>query len=71
MRSWRDFAVADPAFGQGRGTKFLLELAEIAKWSQVSQVSQYWLGSGACLTAVEALAFLDVKYAFWHLSSNF
>ena len=34
-----------------------------AKWAHT-----YWQGSGANLRALEALAFLSVKYAFYHFS---
>ena len=51
--------VADPGFGQEGGQKIF---ADIAKWSRVSGASQYWPR-----WALEALAFLTLKYAFSHL----
>ena len=50
-------ALADPGFGQGGPQKFFLRFANIVKQSQASEVSQYWLGSRACLRTLEALAF--------------
>ena len=50
---------------------FVWDFADKAKWSQASKVSQYWPGSRACLTALEALAFWTVKYAFSHFSWYF
>ena len=47
------------------------EFADIAKQSQVSEVSQYWPGSRALRWALEALVFLTIKYAFSHFSWYF
>ena len=53
-----------------RGTQNLF-----AKFCLCSKVSQYWAGSRACLSALKALVFLIVKYAFptfqGTFSSNF
>ena len=65
------FTLADPGFGQGGPQKFFRDFADIAKRSQVSEVSQYWLGSRAHLRALEALALLTLKYAFSHFSWYF
>ena len=60
-------ALADPGFGQGGGPRnFVRDFADEAKRSQASKASQYWPGSRARLRALEALAFLTVKYAFSH-----
>ena len=64
----RGKALADPAFGQGGGAEILWDFVDVAKQSQVSEASQYPLGSRACLRAPETLAFLTVKYAFSHFS---
>ena len=55
--------LADPGFGQGGAPEILSEIfTDIAKQSQASEACQYWWGS----RALEALAFLTVKYAFSH-----
>ena len=60
-------SLADPGFGQGGGPRnFVRDFADVAKQSQASKASQYWPGSRARLRALEALAFLTVKYAFSH-----
>ena len=53
------------------GQIFSRDLANIVKWSQVSEVSQYWPESRAHLRALGALAFLTLKYAFSHFSWYF
>ena len=61
------FSLADPGFGQGGGPRnFVRDFADVAKQSRASKASQYWPGSRVCLSALEALAFLTVKYAFSH-----
>ena len=59
----------------GGDQKFSPRFANVAKRSQASEASQYWPGSLACLRALEALAFLTVKYAFshfpWYFFSKF
>ena len=62
--------LVDPGFGRG-GRIFFRDFADVAKRSQVSKVSQYWPGSRTCLRALEALAFLTLKYAFSHFSWYF
>ena len=58
---------ADPGFGQG-GPKLLRpKVADVVKWSCVSKVSNLWLGSRACLRALEAFGFLMLKYALSHI----
>ena len=64
-------ALADPEFGQGGPRNFFRDFADIANWSWVSKASQYWLGSRACLRALEALAFLTLKYAVSTFPSTF
>ena len=41
------------------------------KRSRASEASQYWRGSRARLRALEALAFLTLKYAFSHFPDTF
>ena len=63
---------ADPGFGQGGGPRnFCRDFADVAKRSRASEASQYWPGSRARLRALEALAFLTLKYAFSHFSWYF
>ena len=38
--------------------------ANSTQWSHVNEVSPYWLGSRACLRALEALGVFITKYAF-------
>ena len=65
-------ALADPGFGRGGGLRnFVRDFADVAKWSRASEASQYWPGSRARLRALEALAFLTLKYAFSHFSWYF
>ena len=58
-------------WSRGGPRKFLRDFADIEKQSQASKASQYWPGSRARLRALEALAFLTVKYAFSHFSGTF
>ena len=59
---------ADPGFGQG-AQQILPRFADGAEWQSASEANiHYWWGSRACLRALEALAFLSVKYAFSHFS---
>ena len=44
-----------------------LKVAIIAKWSHTSEVSCLWLGSRACLRALEAFGFLMLKYVCSHI----
>ena len=65
-------SLADPGFGQGGAPEiFFRDFADVVKQSQASEASQYWLGSRAHLRALDALAFLTVKYAFFHFSWYF
>ena len=43
------------------------KVADIAKWSCVSEASILWPGSRAHLRALEAFGFLMLKYAFSHI----
>ena len=66
------YPLADPGFGQGGGPRnFCWDFADVAKRSWASEASQYWPGSMARLRALEALAFLTLKYAFSHFSWYF
>ena len=59
---------ADPGFGQGGGPQLLRpKVADVAKWSCVSEASNLRPGSRARLRALEALGFLMLKYAFSHI----
>ena len=59
---------ADPGFGQGVGPQLLrLKIADVAKRSHASEVSNLWPGSRARLRALEAFGFLMLKYAFSHI----
>ena len=60
-------AGADPGCGQGGGQVLRPKVADIAKRSCVSEVSNLWLGSRACLRALEAFGVLMLKYAFSHI----
>ena len=55
----------------GRPKIFIRVFADVAKRSRASEASQYWPGSRAHLRALEALAFLTLKYAFSHFSWYF
>ena len=52
---------ADPGFGQRGGP------ASEAESCRRSEASILWLGSRACLRALEAFGFLMLKYAFSHI----
>ena len=56
---------------RGGPHNFFRDFADVAKRSRASEVSQYWPGSRACLRALEAHAFLTLKYAFSHFSWYF
>ena len=43
------------------------KVADVVKQSCASEASNLWLGSRACLRAVEAFGFLMLKYAFSHI----
>ena len=59
-------------WSRGGGPRnFFRDFADVAKRSQASEASQYWPGSRARLRALEALAFLTIKYAFSHFSWYF
>ena len=71
-----DISGADPGFGQGgspaseakRGAQLLRpKVANVAKQSHLSKVSNLWPGSRAHLRALEAFGFLMLKYAFSHI----
>ena len=51
----------------GRSDVYDADFANVAKWSQASEVSQYQPGS----RTLEALRFLTLKYAFSHFSWYF
>ena len=75
--SCEKYPLADPAFGEGGPRNFFQDFADIAKQSQASEVElgkrnePIWVGSRARLRALEALAFLTIKYAFSHFSWYF
>ena len=50
---------------------FWLIFADSAQQSCANEVSPYWLGSGACLRALEAVWFFITKYAFSPFWSTF
>ena len=58
---------ADPGFGQGGPQLLRPKVADVAKWSRVSEASILQLGSRARLRALEAFGFLMLKYAFSHI----
>ena len=61
-------AGADPGFGQGGGSQLLRpKVADVAKRSLASEVSNLRLGSRARLRALEAFGFLMLEYAFSHI----
>ena len=64
----------DPGFraagGLGARKKFT-NFTNVAEWSNASNVSKYWLGSGVHLGALKALAYIIVKYAFSHFLVHF
>ena len=60
-------AGADPGFGQGGPQVLRPKVADIAKQSCMSKVSNLRPGSRAHLWALEAFGFLMLKYAFSHI----
>ena len=50
-----------------RGQLLRLKVADVAKRSWVSEASNLWPGSRACLRALEAFGFLMLKYAISHI----
>ena len=54
----------------GGAKHFFRDFADVAKRSQASEASRHCPGSRACLRALEALAFLTLKYSFSHFSWN-
>ena len=62
-----DESGADLGFGQGGSQLLRLKVANIVKWSCASEVSNLQLGSRAHLRALEAFAFLMLKYAFSYI----
>ena len=65
-------SVADPGFGQGRGPRnFLRDFADKAKSSEWSKPYNIGRGPGPALGPMEGLAFLTIKYAFFHFSWYF
>ena len=43
------------------------KVADVAEQSHKNEASYLWLGSWACLRALEAFGFLMLKYAFSHI----
>ena len=43
------------------------KVTDVVKQSHASEASNLWLGSRACLRALEAFGFLMHKYAFSHI----
>ena len=70
METSKVTAVADPGFGQGGAKKFSRRFCRRSE-AERSEASQHWPGSRAHLRALEALAFLTLKYAFSHFSWYF
>ena len=52
---------------KGAAQVLRLNVANIVKWSCVSEASNLWLGSRAHFRALEAFGFLMLKYAFSHI----
>ena len=51
-----------------RGAQVLRpKVADVAKWSRVSEASKLWWGSRALKQALKAFGFLMFKYAFSHI----
>ena len=63
--------IQDLAKGGGTPDNFFQHFADTEKQSQVSETSQYQMGSRAHVRALKALAFLTVKYVFSHFSGTF
>ena len=57
----------DPGFGQGGPQVLRPKVANVAKRSRVSEVSNLWPRSRAHLRALEAFGFLILKYAISHI----
>ena len=51
-------------WSRGAPRNFFRDFADVVKRSQASEASQYWQGFRGHLRALEALAFLTLKYAF-------
>ena len=58
---------AVPGFGHGQGQVLRSKVANVVKWSHMSEVSNLWKGSRACLRALGAFRFLKLKYIFSHI----
>ena len=58
-------------WSRGGPRNFFWDFADVLKRSRASEASQYWPGSRACLKALEAFAFLTIRYAFSHFSWYF
>ena len=58
---------ADPGFGEGGPKLLRLKVADVAKQSRTSEVSNLQLGSRPRLRALEAFGFLMLKYVFSHI----
>ena len=58
---------ADPGFGPGGPQLLRPKVADVAKRSRASEVSNLWPGSRARLRALEAYGVLMLKYAFSHI----
>ena len=54
---------ADPGFSQLPRPK----VGDVAERSHANKVSYLWLGSRACLKALESFGVLMLKYAFFHI----
>ena len=69
------WSLADPAFGQGGPQKFFPKFCQCIK-AELGKLSEpISAGVKGLPRALEALAFLTIKYAFshfsWYFSSNF
>ena len=60
--------LADPGFGLGEGLGYFVHAAER---SCVSEANKYLAGCRSSLVALDACAFLVVKYAFSHFFGTF
>ena len=59
---------ADPGFDQGGEAQLPRpKVADVAEQSCENEMSYLQLGSRACFRALEALEFLMLKYAFFHI----
>ena len=52
---------ADPGFGQGEAQVLRLKVADVVKWSHVSETSNLWPGSRACLRILEAFGVFNTQ----------